>query len=169
MVGTTPLKLSNISLGDDQTTWTRRNMVFEWSDDDEVSVAPPPSTEAPLHNMRVGVQSRRGEEVPEQQAMGVPTQQALGVPEQQARGVPEQQAEVNSERQAERVRSGRRRRGRRWRRWDLHPKAQESTPWPPHQGARVGNVGSRNCTSRPNQKYTCRGVSLLSFLSFFGD
>ena len=44
----------------------------EWSDDDGALVAPPLSTEAPPHNMRTEVQSKGGEEVPEQQAKGVP-------------------------------------------------------------------------------------------------
>ena len=48
--------------------------MFEWSDDDEVPVAPPPSTEAPSCNTRVEVQSKRGKEVPEQHVTGVPEQ-----------------------------------------------------------------------------------------------
>ena len=39
-----PLKLSDISLGGNQTTQPRRTVVLEWSDDDEDLVAPPPST-----------------------------------------------------------------------------------------------------------------------------
>ena len=65
----------------------------EWSDDNEVPVAPPPSTKAPLRNTRVEEQSKGREGVPKQQAMGIPAQQAKGVPKQQARGVPEQRAE----------------------------------------------------------------------------
>ena len=60
-----PLKLGSISLGGDQTTRTERTVVFEWSDDDEIPVTPPPSTEAE-------VQSKRGVEVPEQRVRAVP-------------------------------------------------------------------------------------------------
>ena len=67
--------------------------MFEWSDDDEVLVAPPPSTKAPLHNVHTGVQSRRGEEVPEQWAMGVLEQQTEITLERQAERVLERQAE----------------------------------------------------------------------------
>ena len=45
-----PCKSGDISLGGDQTTRTRSAMMSEWSDDDEVTVAPPPSTEAPPRN-----------------------------------------------------------------------------------------------------------------------
>jgi len=65
----------------------------EWSDDDEVPVAPPPSTIVPPRDTRVEGQSEGGEVVPEQQAMGVPMQQANGAPEQRARGVLERQVE----------------------------------------------------------------------------
>ena len=65
----------------------------EWSDDDEVPVAPPPSTKAPPRSTCIEEQSKGTEGVPQQQAMGVPKQQAKGVPEQQARGVPERWAE----------------------------------------------------------------------------
>ena len=74
--------------------------MFEWSDDDEVLVAPPPSTKAPSRNTRAEEQSRGGEEVPQKQATGVPEQQAKGVPEQQARRVPERRAEGVPEQQA---------------------------------------------------------------------
>ena len=53
----------------------------EWSNDDEVPVAPPPSTEAPPSNTRMEEQSKGREGVPEQQAMGVPEQQATVVSE----------------------------------------------------------------------------------------
>ena len=33
-VAAAPFKPSDISLGDDQTTQTRRTLVFDWSDDD---------------------------------------------------------------------------------------------------------------------------------------
>ena len=71
--------------------------MFKWSDDDEVLVAPPPSTKAPPRNMRAAVELRRSEEVPEQRAMGV------RVPKQQARGVLERQVERVSEWQTKRV------------------------------------------------------------------
>ena len=88
-VGAVPRKPGDISLGGDPTTRTRSAAMSEWSDDDEVSVAPPPSTEAPPRNTRVEEQSKGREGVPKQQAMGIPAQQAKGVPKQQARGVPE--------------------------------------------------------------------------------
>ena len=99
-MATAPLKPDDISLGSDHTTRTRRTAVFEWSDDNEILVAPPPSTEAPPRNTRAEVQSKRGEEVPEQRAREVPEQQATGVPEQQAMGAPKQQAEEILERRA---------------------------------------------------------------------
>jgi len=61
--------------------------VFKWSDDDEIPVAPPPSTEAPPHNTRAAVKSKRGKEVPEQQVMGVVEQQAMGILEQRVEEV----------------------------------------------------------------------------------
>ena len=42
--------------------------MFEWSNDDGALVAPPLSTEVPPRNMRVEVQSKGWEGVPEQQA-----------------------------------------------------------------------------------------------------
>ena len=75
--------------------------MFEWSDDDENSVAAPPSTEAPPRNMRVEEQLKGGEEVPEQRARRVPAQQVMGASAQQATGVPEQQAEEVPERRAD--------------------------------------------------------------------
>ena len=42
-----PRKPGGISLGDDQTTQTRRTVVFDWSDDDEVLMTPPLSTMEP--------------------------------------------------------------------------------------------------------------------------
>ena len=72
MVGDVPCKPGGISLGGDQTTRMWSAAMSEWSDDDEVPVAPPPSTKAPPHNTRVEEQPKGGEEVPEQQATGVP-------------------------------------------------------------------------------------------------
>ena len=71
-VAAAPLKPGGILLGGDQTTRQWRTTVLEWSDNDETSVAPPPSTEAPLRSIRMEEQARRGEEVPERQATGVP-------------------------------------------------------------------------------------------------
>ena len=65
MVGAAPLKPGDISLGGDHTTQTRSTAMFEWSDDDEVPVAPPPSTKAPARSTCVEEQSRGGEEVPQ--------------------------------------------------------------------------------------------------------
>ena len=70
--GAAPLKLGGISLGGDQTTRTRRTAVFEWSDDDEVLVAPLPSMKAPPRNMCAEEQLREREEVPQQQVTGAP-------------------------------------------------------------------------------------------------
>jgi len=67
-----PLKPSNISLGGDQTTRTRRTTVIEWSNDDEVPVFPPPSTREPPHSMRVCDQSRVGEEIAQIEDEGNP-------------------------------------------------------------------------------------------------
>ena len=65
MADSAPLKSGGISLGGDQTTRTRSTMMFEWPDDDEVLVAPPPSIKAPPRSTRVGEQSKGGEEVPQ--------------------------------------------------------------------------------------------------------
>ena len=67
--------------------------MLDWSDDDETSVAPPPNTASPPHNMRVEEQTKKGNEVPEQRVRGVLVQQATEAPEQQAEEVPERQAE----------------------------------------------------------------------------
>ena len=72
MAGTAPLKLGSISLSGDETTQTWSAAMSEWSNDDEVPVAPPPSTKAPPCNMRAEEQSKGGEGVSEQQATGVP-------------------------------------------------------------------------------------------------
>ena len=69
-----PLKLGGISLGGDQTTRMWSTAMFEWSDDDEVPVAPPQSMKVPPRTARVEEQSRGGEGVPQQQVMGVPKQ-----------------------------------------------------------------------------------------------
>ena len=72
MAGAAPLKPGGISLGGDRTTQTRSATMSEWSDDDEVPVAPPLSTDVPPCNTLVEGQSEGGEGVPEQQAKGVP-------------------------------------------------------------------------------------------------
>ena len=64
-VAAAPLKPGGISLGGDQTTRTRRTAVFEWSDDDEVLMAPPPSMKEPPQSTCMGNQSGEGGEVPE--------------------------------------------------------------------------------------------------------
>ena len=66
MAGVTPLKPGGISLGGDQTTRMRSTTMFEWLDEDEVPVAPPPSTKAPPRSTCAEVRSKRGEEVPKQ-------------------------------------------------------------------------------------------------------
>jgi len=83
-----PIKPGGISLGDDQTTRTRRTAVFDWSDDDEVPTAPPLSTKEPPRSTRMGDQSRGGDEVPEPQMREVPEQRAREVPTQQTTVVP---------------------------------------------------------------------------------
>ena len=65
MAGAAPLKPGGISLGGDQTTQTRSTIMSEWSDDDEVLVAPPPSTKAPLRSTRAEEQSKGKEGVPQ--------------------------------------------------------------------------------------------------------
>ena len=60
-----PRKPGDISLGGSQTALTQSAAVFEWSDDDVAPVAPPLSTKAPSHSMRVEVQSEGGEGVPD--------------------------------------------------------------------------------------------------------
>ena len=50
--GAAPLKPGGISLGGDQTTQTRSTVMFEWSDDDEVPVAPLLSTKVPPRSTR---------------------------------------------------------------------------------------------------------------------
>ena len=68
--------------------------MFEWSDDDDVLVAPPPSMKAPPRSTCVEDQSKGSEEVPEQQAKETPTQQTVGISVGQAMRIPKQQAEV---------------------------------------------------------------------------
>ena len=102
MAATSPLKLGGISLGGDQTTRMRRTMVFEWSDDDDVPVAPPPSMKAPPRSTRARRNSRwEGRKFPQQWVMEVPEQQARGASKRQAEEVPEQQARGALERWAE--------------------------------------------------------------------
>lgn len=63
--------------------------MIEWSDDEEILVAPLSSMKAPPCSACIEDQSRGGEGVLEQQAIVAPMGQAMGVLEQQARGVPE--------------------------------------------------------------------------------
>ena len=53
--------------------------MFEWSDDDKVLVAPPPSTKAPPRNTCIEGQSDGGEGVPKQQ-VGSPRPAGEGSP-----------------------------------------------------------------------------------------
>ena len=97
-----PYKPGDISLGDDQTNQTRRNTVFDWSDDDKVLTAPPPRMDKPPHSTRAGDQSGGGKEVrepptskvPEQRADVVSAQQMMEVLAGRTTEVPEQQAEA---------------------------------------------------------------------------
>ena len=66
----TPHKLGSISLGGDQTTRTRRNVVLEWSDDDEAPTVPSPSTKEPPRNKR----APRSDDAPELATEEVPEQ-----------------------------------------------------------------------------------------------
>jgi len=84
-------------------------MVFDWSDDDEILMNPPPSTKGPPHNPRAEEQTEVGEEVrealtrrvPEQRTEGIATQQTSETPAGRATEVPEQQTEVDLEQQVE--------------------------------------------------------------------
>ena len=65
--------------------------MFDWSDDDEVPSAPPPSTEKPRpEHLAKGISAQQTMEVPTGQAMEVPEQQVEVNPEQQVGKVPEQ-------------------------------------------------------------------------------
>ena len=61
-----PLEPVDIALGSDQTTRTWRTTVIEWSDDEEILVAPLSSMKAPPRSAHVEDQSRGGKGVPEQ-------------------------------------------------------------------------------------------------------
>ena len=67
----------------------------EWSDDNEVPVAPPPSTEASSRNTCAEVRSKRGEEVLEQAAKGVPQRQVEERPMMEATKPPPQAMQVD--------------------------------------------------------------------------
>ena len=86
---TAPRKPGGISLGDDNTNRTRRTAVFDWSDDDEVLMAPPPSTKEPSHSTHTEDQLGGGEEVREPPTRKVPEQRAEADPEHQAKRAPE--------------------------------------------------------------------------------
>jgi len=115
----------------------------EWSDDDEVLVAPPPSMKAPPRSTRVEEQSKGKEGVPKQQAMGVPEQRATGVPERQEEARPTIEAARPS-----------------------HHKMQESTP-SPRLGDLEGNASLEKYTGKPTRKYPCLGVILVSYPHLF--
>ena len=63
IVATAPCKLGGISLNDDQTNRTRRTVVFDWSDDDEILTIPPSSTKGPPLYPCTEQQTGVGEEV----------------------------------------------------------------------------------------------------------
>ena len=60
---------------------------------------------------------------------------------------------------------------------EQRPTMEEARPSPQDKGvdpttdlgAWAGIVDSKNCTGRPNGKYSCVVVTLLSCLSFFAD
>ena len=60
-----PRKPGGISLGGDLAARMQSAAIFEWSDNDEAPIAPPPSTKASSRNTRVEVQSEGGEGVSE--------------------------------------------------------------------------------------------------------
>ena len=88
MVGSTSIKPGGISLGDDQTSRTRRTAMFDWSDDDKVPKDPPRSMKEPPCSTPMGNQSRGGKEVPKPQTREVPEQRVREVPAHQTMGVP---------------------------------------------------------------------------------
>ena len=63
MVNVALRKPVGISFGGDRAARTQSTAMSEWSDDDEMPVAPPPSTKASLRSARVEVQSKGGEDV----------------------------------------------------------------------------------------------------------
>ena len=83
--------------------------MFDWSDDNEVVMAPPSSTTELPRSMRTGNQSGGGDEgrepptsgVPEQRVEEIPTQQTTEVPSGQTTVVPEQPTEADPGPQAE--------------------------------------------------------------------
>ena len=83
--------------------------MFDWSNDDEVLMAPPPSTMEPPRSMSVGDQSRGNEEshepptsgVPEQWVEEIPVQQTTEVPSERTTAVPEQPTEADPGPQAQ--------------------------------------------------------------------
>ena len=119
--------------------------MFEWSDDDEVPVAPPPSMKAPPRSTRVEEQLMRGEEAPQQRATEVPEQRARGAPERQAEEVPEQLARGALERRAEEV-PEQQPRGAPERRVEERPTAE--TAGPPPQDAGVDPKAAVGGSSR---------------------
>ena len=85
---TAPRKPGGISLDDDQTNQTRRTVVFDWSDDDEILMNPLPSTKEPPRNPRAEQQTRVGEEVREAPTRRVPEHRAEGIAMQQSSEIP---------------------------------------------------------------------------------
>lgn len=83
--------------------------MFDWSDDDEILIDPPPNMKEPPRSPRAGEQPGVGKEVreastrkvPEQRAEGISAQQTMEVPAGRATELPEQQAEADPKQQAE--------------------------------------------------------------------
>ena len=66
--------------------------MFDWSDDDEILMNPPPSTKGPPRNPRVEDQTGVGEEVHEAPTRRVPEQRAEGIAAQQTSEIPTERA-----------------------------------------------------------------------------
>ena len=79
IAATAPRKPGGISLDDDQTNRTQRTVVFDWSNDDEILMNPPPSMKGPPRNPCAELQTRVGEEVREGPTRRVPEQRAEGI------------------------------------------------------------------------------------------
>ena len=83
--------------------------MFDWSDDDEILMNPPPSTKGPPRNPCAEDKTGVGEEVHEaptrrvleQRVEGIAAQQTSEIPTGRATEVPEQQMEAALEQQAE--------------------------------------------------------------------
>ena len=106
---TAPCKLGRISLDDDQTNQTRRTMVFDWSDDDEILTNPFSSTKGPSlypcseQQIEVGkeVLEAPTRRVPEHRAEGIAVQQTSEIPAEWATEILEQQTVAAPKQQVE--------------------------------------------------------------------